>query len=303
MPTEIETEQERTDIPVPSTSDNDDDEYMSEEEETALEEKEQRKIRRTALGLVGFSVFGLITAAVLYLLEKTAGVCVGYPLPMYTLPLVCMAGCFLGMMMALFIVRKNSFAMLVMVFAGWMMLGIYGLTNLQEPEQITRKIPSTEKEVILTMTTTPFSAIFTIDDPIKEFVISRRWRIPVPSRSKSLDELITMEQQESGDVWFYYEDRLWAVYETENDDWYSVLDYDDEDGEVAQLFETTTVTQRTTATTAVTKWDRNVYTATSNSTNSSESNTYTLHTSTSSRTTTTTATTKTTTINYYRRWN
>ena len=307
MPTETEQEQKQDETSSPLSEKteeyDDDDEYMSEEEENALEEKEQRMIHKTALGLIVFSVFGVIVAAVLYLLEKTGGICVGYPLPMYTLPLICMAACFLGMMMALFIVRKNSFAMLVMVLGGWMILGIYGLTNLQEPEQIVRKIPNTDKEVILTMTTTPFSAIFTIDDPIKEYIISRRWRIPVPSRSKSLDELITMDLQESGDVWFYYEEKLWAVYETDNDNWYSVLDYDDEDGKIAKLFETTTVTTRSTTTTKAKNWDRNVYTATSGSTDSSTQNS--THTEFPSRTSKmkTTTTTVATTVNYYKRWN
>ena len=309
MLTETETELERTDTPTAlpeNENDDNNDEYMSEEEENALEEKEQHNIRRTALGLVGFSALGLIAAAVLYLLEKTGGICVGYPLPLYTLPLVCMAACFLGMMMALFIVRRNSFAMIVMVLGGWMILGIYGLANLQEPEQIIRKIPSTDKEVIFTMTTTPFSSIFTIDDPIKEYVISHRWRIPVPSRSKSLDELITMEEQESGDVWFYYEDRLWAVYEPNNDNWYNILDYDDDDGKVAELFETTTATTHATTVAKVKNWDRNVYTATSNSTYSSgETTTHTELFSRIFHTTkmTTTTTMATTSKNYYKRWN
>jgi len=312
MPTEAKQEHTELSATLPDDEKNDDsDEYMSEEEEEALEEREERSIRRTALGLVVFSVFGLIAAAILYLLEKTGGICVGYPLPLYTLPLVCMAACFLGMMMALFIVRKNSFAMLIMVFAGWMILGIYGLTNFQEPEQITKLIPGTEKQVIFTMTTTPFSSIFTIDDPIKEYVISHRWRIPVPSRSKTLDELITMEQQDNDEVWFYYEDRLWAIYEPDKDNWYNIFDYDDKDGKVAKLFETTTNTTRATTTTTAYNWDRNVYTATSGSTNMTTSDsTYTSMPSnkkrtTTSRTTTTTATTATTKANnnHYKIWN
>ncbi len=199
------------------------DDVLTEEEEAELEAEEQRRHTRFAKGCLEAAACMLLLAGIFALLELKANISVLYILPPHVLPLACMAASFLALMVGLFGIRRNAFAMMVMVLSGWMILFVYAMIYLQEPETIHREVPGTDKSIVLTLVSTPGSAILHIDEPIIEGVMSHHWKLPVHDRNVPLDDLIVLEQQASGDVHLLFDGRLWAVYDPESNNWTDVL--------------------------------------------------------------------------------
>lgn len=196
---------------------------MTEEEEAELEAAEKQRYTRFARGCLELAAFMLVLAGCFTLLDLKANISVLYILPPHVLPLVCMAASFLSLMVGLFSIRRNAFAMMVMVLSGWMILFVYATIYLQEPEMICRNIPGTDKDVVLTLVSTPGSAILHIDEPISENLLSHHWKFPVHDRNLPLDDLIILELQDEGDVYLLFDGRLWAVYNPDTNDWTDVL--------------------------------------------------------------------------------
>lgn len=209
-----------------------DDEYMTEEEEAALEEEHRRKMSRLARGCLEMAALMLALAGMFLLLETKAHLSVLYVLPPYTLSLSCVAASFFSMMAGLFTLRKNTFAMLVMLMGGWMVLFVMAAIYLQEPETIYRMMPDETREIRITLVSTPISSSLYIEEPIRENLLSERWKFPVHGKNIPLDDLIVLKKTAEGEVHMLYEGRLWAVYDPEDSSWEDVLHHDEEEEDV-----------------------------------------------------------------------
>lgn len=198
-----------------------------EEEEEALEAEDRRKMSRLARGCLEMAVLMLVLAGVFLVMELKAHLSVLYVLPPYTLVLGCVAASFFSMMAGLFSVRRTAFAMMVMVLGGWMVLFVMAMIYLQEPETIVKSIPGTEQSVLMTLVSTPISSSLYIEEPIKDNLLSKRWKFPVHGKNIPLDELITLKEAKDGDtVQLFFEGRLWAVFDPETGNWADVLQHE-----------------------------------------------------------------------------
>ncbi|MDE5565212.1 MAG: hypothetical protein K2I93_08640 [Oscillospiraceae bacterium] len=203
------------------------DDELTEDEEAALEAEEKHRHTRFARGCLEVAVFMLVLAGAFTLLELKANISVLYILPPHILPLACMATSLLALMVGLFGIRRNAFAMMVMVLSGWMVLFVYAMIYLQEPETIHKAVPGTDKNVVLTLVSTLGSATLYIDEPIVENVVSYHWKLPVHDKNMPLDDLVVLELQESGEVHLLFDERLWAVYDPETNVWADVLHHEE----------------------------------------------------------------------------
>lgn len=205
-----------------------DEALTEEEEEAAYEAESHRRMSRLARGCMGMAVVFLVLAGGFLLLESKAHLSVLYLLPPHTLSLTCVAASFFSMMAALFSLRKTTFAMLVMILGGWMVLGVMAVIYVQQPETITRTLPGTDQSVRLTLVSTPISSTLYIEEPLTENLLAKRWKFQVHGKNIPLDELIALEETDADMVALYFEDTLWAVCDPAAGKWMDTLTYEEE---------------------------------------------------------------------------
>lgn len=217
----------RTEIP-PNLKKSEDELYLTEEEEEALEEKHRRWLIKLARGCLEMAVLMLILAGVFILLEQRGNLSVLYVLPPYTLSLSCVAASFFSIMAGLFTIRRNAFAMLVMVLGGWMLLFVMAMIYFQEPETLTKEIPGSDHKITMTLVSSPIASSLYVEEPLHEYWLARRWKFRVHGKNIPLSELIELKQTEELDVALYYGGKLWAVCDAETGEWSDVLEYEAE---------------------------------------------------------------------------
>lgn len=220
------TEEEKQAVPEAEALPPEDAASPEPEEESADEEAEEaRRTSRFARGCLEVGAGMLVLAGLFMLLESKAHICLFYTWPPHVLSLACMAGSFLSLMVGLFALGKNAFAMLVMILSGWTVLLVLAFVRLQDPETMQMPIPGTERTAVMTLVSTPGSATLYIDEPMIWGVLSRHWALPVHDRNLPLVELVELEEQEDT-VQLIFNGRLWAVYDPERNTWADVLHHE-----------------------------------------------------------------------------
>ena len=196
---------------------------MTEEEENALVSSEKSGTSRFARGCLEIGAVLLVLAAVFMVLESKAHLCFCYSWPPHVLSLSCIAGSMLSLMIGLFSLGRNTFAMLVMILSGWTVLLVLATIYLEDPDGTERPIPGTDRSVTLTLVSTPLSSNLYIDEPVIHGFLSRHWKLPVHDRNLPLSELVDLQQQDSGEVYLVFDAKVWAVYDPVKDTWNDVL--------------------------------------------------------------------------------
>lgn len=200
----------------------------AEQDDAADEEDDAESGRKSSLfarGCLEIGAVMLLLAGLFMLLESKGHVCLFYTWPPHVLSLSCMAGSFLALMTGLFALGRNAFAMIVMVLSGWTVLLVMAFIYLQSPEIMHTTIPGTEKNITLTLVSTPGSATLYIDEPLIGGVLSRHWALPVHDRNMPLFELIELREEEQT-VELIFDGRRWAVYNPARDSWADVLHHE-----------------------------------------------------------------------------
>ncbi|MCR4647061.1 MAG: hypothetical protein K5695_16915 [Oscillospiraceae bacterium] len=201
---------------------------MTEEEEKALESGEHSSFSRLARGCLITGAVLLALAGLFMILESKAHICFFYTLPPHVLSLSCIAGSMLSLMIGLFVLGKNTFAMLVMILSGWTVLLVAGTIYLEDIESIHMPIPNTQKTTVMSLCSTPVATTLYIDEPAVKGVLSRHWKVPVHDRNLPLTELIELQGQETGEVYLIFDAKVWAVYDPVKDTWNDVLHHPNE---------------------------------------------------------------------------
>lgn len=201
---------------------------MTEEEEKALESGESSSFSRFARGCLIAGAVLLALAGLFMILESKAHICFLYTLPPHVLSLSCIAGSMLSLMIGLFVLGKNTFAMLVMILSGWTVLLVAGTIYLEDIETIHMPIPNTEKTAVMSLCSTPIATTLYIDEPVIKGVLSRHWKVPVHDRNLPLAELIELQGLETGEVYLVFDAKVWAAYDPVKDTWNDVLHHPNE---------------------------------------------------------------------------
>ena len=252
--------------------------YLTEEERAAIEEQEDefdraddaRRMSAFSRGCLEVAGAFAILAALLILLEKGAGLCFGYGLPQFFLPLCCAAGSLMALTTCLFSMLRKGLAAFFLINTLWFVVLLYCVTNYQFPEVIPTTLPEVGQPVVLTQITTPIGVNLCIDEEILPGVLSKRFKVPVHPKYIPLHHQVELTwSEEYGRVLLHYNGKLWAVYDPEKKKWTDTLHSgirteETEETETTEETKTSTKTSGTTTTSRKSKSRQNTTTAAKN---------------------------------------
>ena len=213
-------------------ADTEDTDFLTEEEQEEIEEQEnaldaEEEARETSLfarGCLEVAAGFAAAAALVLLLELAGGVCIGYELPQFCLPMTLGAGCLIALTTGLFASYRKTFAAFSLIVTVWFLVAVYCVTNYQFPEVIPTTLPGTETKVVLTQITTPINANLCVDDVMIPGVAAKRFKVPVHPKYVPLRYQVALtwnEEMERTEL--YYNESLWATYDTKHKKWSDVL--------------------------------------------------------------------------------